>query len=65
LADVTPIDDPSLVGYGADALTKKINGHHAIFFVADTTTILRSAENAGYSGISARPAFLSPVPSGL
>jgi hypothetical protein len=38
-AYVTLIDDPSLAGYAADALTKKVNGHHAIFFVADTTTM--------------------------
>jgi hypothetical protein len=39
LADVTLIDDQSLVGYGAEALAKTIKGHYAIFFVADTTTM--------------------------
>jgi hypothetical protein len=39
LADVTVIDDPSLVGHSADALTKEVRGDHAIFFVADTTTM--------------------------
>jgi hypothetical protein len=39
LADVTLIDDPSLAGHSAEALTKRVNGHHSIFFVADTTTM--------------------------
>ena len=39
MADVTLIDDPSLAGHSADAPTKQISGHHAIFFVADTTTM--------------------------
>jgi hypothetical protein len=40
LADVTLIDDPSLAGHSADSLTERVNGHHAIFFVADTTTMV-------------------------
>ena len=36
---MTLIDDPSLAGYSADALAKKVRGHHSIFFVADTTTM--------------------------
>jgi hypothetical protein len=39
LADVTLIDDPSLAGYAPDALAKKLNGDHGIYFVADTTTM--------------------------
>ena len=39
LADVTLIDGRSLAGYSAEALTKKVSGHHAIFFVADTITM--------------------------
>jgi hypothetical protein len=39
LADVKLIDDPSLARYSADALTKKVTDHHAIFFVADTITV--------------------------
>jgi hypothetical protein len=41
LASVTLIEDPSVAGYAPDALAKKVNADHAIFFVADTTTMER------------------------